>query len=134
MQFDYTYQLPAARGLPKWLVSGWEINGITVMRAGTPVNVVCGCDSAGIGATTGRPNYVAGVPVRPAHFDMPGSQINIAAFSVPAKGSFGNLGRNVLTGPAAYNWDLSIDRIFHVTEHRTLQCRVVQRLQYADLL
>jgi len=123
LQFDYTYQLPSAPVLPKFLGSGWQINGITVMRAGLPVNVVCGCDSAGIGAATGRPNYVSGTPVKPANFDIPRAQINVNAFSVPVKGSFGNLGRNAVRGPAAYNWDFSIFKNFRITEHMTSQFR-----------
>jgi hypothetical protein len=123
LQFDFTYELPAPRMVPRWFGGGWQVNGITVMRAGMPVNVTCGCDSAGIGATTARPNYVSGVPLRPAKADVPKSQINFNAFSVPAKGTFGNLGRNAVTGPPVYNWDFSLFKNFRLSEHRTLQFR-----------
>ena len=99
------------------------MNGITVMRSGLPVNITCGCDSAGIGATTARPNYVSGTSMKPLNFDIPSGQININAFSVPARGNFGNLGRNTFTGPAAYNWDFSLFKTFHISEHKTVQFR-----------
>ena len=123
LQFDYTYEIPAAPVLPKWLGSGWQANGITVFRSGLPVDITCGCDSAGIGAATARPNYVSGTSDRPANYDIPSNQINIQAFSVPANGTFGDVGRNTFPGPAAYNWDFSIFKTFHIAEHKTLQFR-----------
>lgn len=123
LQLDYTYELPAPGMVPRWLGSGWQVNGISVLHSGMPVNITCGCDSAGIGAATARPNYVPGQPLRPANFDIPAAQINIKAFSVPAAGTFGNLGRNILNGPAEYNWNFSIFRNFRITEHKTLQFR-----------
>jgi hypothetical protein len=73
---------------------------------------------------TARPNYVYGTRVKPANYDIPSGQININAFSVPATGTFGNLGRNTFPGPAAYNWDFSLFKTFHIAEHRTVQFRV----------
>ena len=121
--FYYSYQLPAAPGLPGWLGEGWQVNGITGMRSGFPVNVVCGCDSRGIGAATGRPNIVPGVSLRPANLDFPSNQVNRNAFSTPAPGTFGNAGRNLLSGPSAYNWDFSLLKSFQVKEHQSLKFR-----------
>jgi len=123
LQFDYTYAIPAISGLPTVLFKGWQINGLTVMRSGLPVNVTCGCDSMGIGAATARADAVPGVPQRPANFDIPGSQINLAAFKAPARGTWGNVGRNTLTGPAAFNWDFSLFKDFHLRENHTIQFR-----------
>jgi hypothetical protein len=123
LEFDYTYQLPAAPKLPGWLGSGWQVNGITQLRSGLSVNVTCGCDSALIGTASARPNLVAGVPLRPASVDIPGNQINLAAFTAPPTGSFGNVGRNILKGPSAYNFDFSLFKDFKVREHHTAQFR-----------
>lgn len=91
---------------------------------GLPVNIICGCDSAGIGILTSeRPNYVYGVPLVPPNHDVPSAQINISAFAVAPKGSFGNLGRNAARGPALYNSDFSLFKNFRIAEHRTLQFR-----------
>jgi hypothetical protein len=125
LEFDYTYQLPAVPRFPKWLGGGWQLNGITVMRSGTSVNVTCGCDTVGVGSpyVAQRPNVVAGVSPRPADYSIPFNQININAFSAPAQGQFGNGGRNTLKGPAAYNWDFSLFKNFKVREHQTLEFR-----------
>ncbi len=123
-EFDYTYQLPAAPVLPGWLGRGWQLNGLTVMRSGTSVNADCGCDPVGIGAATGRPNLVPGVPIRPSNYSLPYNQFNINAFSSPlGTGKFGNVGRNTLKGPAVYNWDFSLFKSFRVREHHELQFR-----------
>lgn len=51
-------------------------------------------------------------------------QFNTAAFVLPAKGTFGNSGMNILTGPAWTNFDTSISkRIPLGSEKRTLQFR-----------
>ncbi len=123
LQFDYSYQLPYWKKLPAWLANGWQMNGISVMRSGLPVNVTCGCDSMLIGANTARPNAVAGVSSTPANYSLPGSQLNIAAFARPANGTWGNLGRNTQRGPAAFNWDYSVFKNFRIAERRSFQFR-----------
>jgi hypothetical protein len=123
LQFDYTYEVPAAPGFPEWLGRGWQVNGLTAMRSGMSVNVTCGCDSALIGTASARPDLVPGAPLRPQNLDIPTAQINIGAFRVPAPGSFGNAGRNILKGPPAYNWDFSIFKNFVIREGQTIQFR-----------
>ncbi|MBI1786650.1 MAG: TonB-dependent receptor [Acidobacteria bacterium] len=123
LEFDYTYQLPAPPALPGWLGKGWQVNGITVMRTGLSVNVVCGCDSMLIGVTSSRADVVPGVSPRPASVDIPNNQINLAAFRRPATGTFGNLGRNTLKGPPAFNWDFSVFKNFQAREGHSVQFR-----------
>ena len=125
LEFDYTYQLPTAPVLPKWLGEGWQINGLSVMRSGTSVNVGCGCDTVGVGSPyfTERPDVVVGVSARPSNYSLPNNQISAAAFSTPAAGDFGNGGRNTLKGPDVYNWDFSLFKDFRVREHQTLEFR-----------
>ncbi len=123
LEFDYTYKIPALPGAPKFLGSGWQFNGLTMMRSGMPYTVLCGCDNVGIGRTSTRPDLIPGVPVSPASFDMPNNQLNLAAFRRPAAGKFGNLGRNTLFGPAALNWDYSLFKNFRVTERQSVQFR-----------
>ncbi len=123
LQFDYTWKLPSAPVLPKWLGQGWQANGLTVMRGGFPVNVTCGCDSMQIGTANARADVVAGVAWKPDLVDIPGNQINIAAFRAPRTGTFGSAGRNILRGPAAFNWDFSVFKNFRVQERQSVQFR-----------
>jgi len=123
LTFYYLYEVPAPHGLPHWLGKGWQINGITSMRSGFPVNVICGCDTGGKGTYTGRPDLVPGESLRPADHSLPGNQINRAAFTDPAPGTFGNAGRNLLRGPSALNWDFSVFKRTPVREGQTLEFR-----------
>ena len=122
LEFDYTYQIPGLPKVPKVVGSGWQVNGITVMRAGLPFNVICGCDAGGIGAATARPDLNSAIPVVPANYDLPKRQLSLAAFTTPV-GHFGNLGRNVFTGPSAYNWDFSLFKNFTILERQQVQFR-----------
>ena len=123
LQFDYSYQIPAVPFLPSVIGKGWQVNGMTVMRTGLSVNVACGCDSMRIGATSSRADVVPGVSPQPEVRDVPNRQISMAAFRAPATGTWGNAGRNILKGPAAFNWDFSTFKNFQIREQQTLQFR-----------
>jgi hypothetical protein len=120
---NLNYALPGLPVIPRVIGSGWQTNLIATDRAGFPVNVTCGCDSRLIGATTARPDYVPGVPVTPASFSLPNNQVNLAAFKKPANLTYGNVGRNILAGPGAVNFDFSMFKSFRVREHQDLQFR-----------
>ncbi len=123
LEFDYTYQLPTSAKLPAVVFKGWQINGMTQMRSGLSVNVTCGCDSMRIGSASSRANVVPGAPLKPSSVDIPNAQYNLAAFTAPPTGTWGNVGRNTLKGPAAYNWDFSLFKDFKIKERQTLQFR-----------
>lgn len=123
LQFDYSYELPKVPGLPTAVGGGWQVNGMTVMRTGFPVNVVCGCDSMRIGTASSRADVVPGISWKPSVTDIPNAQINLAAFRAPQAGTFGNLTRNAVRGPAAFNWDFSVFKNFALAEPHSLQFR-----------
>ena len=123
LQFDYIYELPAVPMIPKVIGSGWQLNGITVMRTGFPITgMSCGCDPLQVGAFTSRPDFVGG-DARPASIDLPNAQLNFAAFAAPPTGRVGNLGRNVLKGPHAINFDFSLFKNFLITERQKVEFR-----------
>jgi hypothetical protein len=65
-------------------------------------------------------NVPAGTPGLP-HGVM---YFNPAAFSVPAIGSFGNAGVNIMYGPGFINHDVTIDRKIPVGERREFQLKL----------
>jgi hypothetical protein len=123
LQFDYTYEIPGIPKLPGVIGSGWQVNGITVLRSALPVTVTCGCDSNGNGIFNERANLVPGVDPYPAEKDMPRRQFNIAAFTAPTPRTVGNTARNILRGPAALNTDFSLFKNFRIRETKNLQFR-----------
>ncbi len=114
--FSYIYPLPFWRGQEAWYkkaLGGWQLSGVTTIQSGRPLNLGITGDRAGNGGSAQRPDVVgdwskdAGTRLR---WFAP------EAFAVPALGTFGNLGRNALTGPGTNNWDVSVQKQFVITE------------------
>jgi hypothetical protein len=80
-------------------------------------------DPFAIGVPTARANLVPGVDIRPANYDIATNQFNIAAFAPPPNGQWGNAGRNILIGPAAFNWNVSLFKKFQISERHRIDFR-----------
>jgi hypothetical protein len=120
---SYIYPFPFWQKGNEWYkiaFGGWQLSGVTTMQTGFPVNLGISPDQAGIGQTGQRPNVVG-------DYKQGGGQrlawFNPAAFALPAAGTFGNLGRNVVIGPGQNNWDASLQKYFNLGEHVRLQFR-----------
>lgn len=122
--FDVSYDVPTLRnvisGLPRLLADGYQINSITQLRTGFPVNVTL---TGGLFGGSRRPNLVPGVPTRPSDYRLPDRQFNPDAFSDPGFGNLGNLGRNALRGPGFAQVDFSLFKNTRLTENTSLQLR-----------
>jgi hypothetical protein len=103
------------------LVSGWEVATILSAQSGNPFNIVLARATTTGTANTIRPNLVAPITIS----GDPSQWITNAAtaFSLPATGSFGNFGRNVVYGPGFTDVDLSIVKNTKLTERVNLQFR-----------
>lgn len=121
--FSYIYPLPFWKTGSEWYklaLGGWQVSGVTTIQTGLPLNLSINPDQAGIGQTSQRPQVVGDWR------QNAGTQyqwFNTAAFALPAAGTFGNLGRNVLTAPGQNIWDASLQKYFHFTERVNLQFR-----------
>src|SRR5262249_35548576 len=125
---DYNYDLPAASigFLPRKLVSGWVVGGITRIRSSMPYTVVTGTN-VGDGTSTQRPNLVctdASTGVSPGLFAqvLKPSCFQTPTVRDPETGFFiGNLGRNSFYGPWSVNFDFNLSKNTHITERVTHQ-------------
>jgi carboxypeptidase family protein/TonB-dependent receptor-like protein len=121
---DAGYDLPLRDwfgGGPAWIVDGWQLNTITQIRTGLPVNVT---RQGGVfGGFSFRPDVVPGVDTRCPNYSLPECQFNAAAFSNPGDGVFGNAGRNILRGPGFAQVDFSVFKNTRLTETSSLQFR-----------
>jgi hypothetical protein len=62
-----------------------------------------------------------GLPVNlPSSDRMPLDFFNTAAFTLPAPGGLGNAGRNTITGPPMYNFNMSLDRLVTFSRERRM--------------
>lgn len=123
--FDAGYDLPFQKwfgGGPNWLVNGWQVNTITQIRSGFPVNVT---ETGGtFGGFARRPNVVQGVDPYCSNYSVPTCQYNAAAFSAPAAGQYGNAGRNLLRGTDFAQVDASFFKNTKLSERTSLQLRL----------
>ena len=112
---------PEFGGVLGVLASNWSASSVFQMRSGAPVNVTTGSDVAlnGISDNTAtqRPNVVAGVNPYGDRDALTG-YFNIAAFSQPAAGTYGNAPYNMLRGPGFWQWDQSFVRGFTMGARR----------------
>ncbi|MGJ5814223.1 TonB-dependent receptor domain-containing protein [Paludibaculum fermentans] len=126
-RLSWVYELPAfSKGpsLVKRTLNGWQTSGIFSAQSGAPFTVVTGRDFSMTGAGFDRPN-LTGDPYLPSRSQGATLQEYYAksAFSFNSEGTFGNFGRNVLTGPRAVTVDLGIIKNIAITEQHRLQFR-----------
>jgi hypothetical protein len=136
--FYYAYDLPR---IGKNLVhsrvvgavtDGWNLSGITSYASGAPFTPSFSTnnnpDFTGTPTTNSRIDVV-GDPFKNVPAGTPGVPhgvmfFNPQAFSVPAIGSVGNAGVNIMYGPGYINHDITATRSISITERRELQLRV----------
>lgn len=119
--------MPAPRrGVLLHVLGGWEAHGILQSQTGFPFNPRVGFDQArmrsGFGDLDQRPSLshgpgsvVLGDPSR--YFDP-------LAFTLPAAGFLGNLGRNTVTGPGLFTLSLGLHKSLWRSESHTLRLRM----------
>jgi hypothetical protein len=108
LTITYAWRIPAPSSLTGWLhgfTSNWQLNGITTLQTGGPLNITLPFDNSGTGEFRDRPNLI-GNPYLP--FNPLGPYLNPAAFAQPVPGTYGNLGRNTFSGPSLNDFDVSI--------------------------
>ena len=122
---SYSYDLPFGKGA---LRGGWQTFGIWTFQTGRPFTVALdpnvdnsntGQSILGFGAND-RPNLL-----RPAALSNPTPDrwFDVSAFALPPFGSFGNAGRNILTGPGFQSVNISLVKNLRFAERASLQIR-----------
>ena len=139
---------PAFVGKPsvRHLLSNWEFSGIVTVMSGLPIDIFDPGGGSLYGLLGARPNWAPGADRRAALTNIPpGYYFNPGAFAqaivqpgqpIPSAHDptalvggtdpgtdIGNVGRNVLRGPAQSNVDFSILRRFTIREAKTLELR-----------
>lgn len=116
-----TWQLPFHNGV---LVDGWSLSGIATLQSGFPLSPQLGYNPTGNGDTRNpvRPNLTPGFQ-GPLYARTVQQWFNPAAFSAPYPGTFGNVGRDTLTGPGLSELDLAVAKSTTIREGLRLQFR-----------
>jgi outer membrane receptor protein involved in Fe transport len=119
MALSWIWDLPGFVASPaavRWIAGGWQLNGLLTARTGQPLNIVTGQDNALSGTPNQRPNQVGNPHLSN---DRPRSELVAAwfdrtAFANPASGTYGNFGRNLLTGPANFSLNAGVFKSFPI--------------------
>jgi hypothetical protein len=136
----YAIPFGGLSGISRTLLDNWEVSAIGTAQTGLPVNITIDRSNSsvpGLFAVSGseRPNYVLGQSLTPVGGSTPNDWINPAAFSIPANGTFGNLGRNAFRARGIAQLDLGLSKFAPIREHLSIRFRadlfnITNRAQY----
>ncbi len=124
LPFGHGQRFAIANGVVNAVLGNWQVNGITTIHSGLPFTPELGFSSANTGDN--RPDRIG-------NGNLPSGQQSIdnwfdkTAFAAAAFYQFGNAGRDILEGPGAVNFDLSIFKNFRHSEIRRERRRSVSR-------
>jgi hypothetical protein len=132
VSYQVLYELPFGHdkrmlgnmhGLMGSMVSGWQLASTGLIRTGIAATVGIGVNTSGnTNITNQRPNYNPGVSQYLPNAGVNGF-LNPAAFSIPAQGTYGDLGRNTFFGPGYAQEDVSLTKNTRIRESMNLQFR-----------
>lgn len=125
----YVWDLPFGRGrrfanqgLESKILGNWRLSGITQFMSGTPLTVTTSAAYINVSDFTSEPrsnrvcNGNLSNPTLSDYFDL-------KCFPAQQPNTFGNEGRNVIIGPGAQLWDMSLARNLNLGEHFKLDFR-----------
>jgi hypothetical protein len=130
---NFSYDLPVGRGrflggnvsnVVDKIIGGWSWHGIVTLQTGFPFTPLVGSNQSNNGDSR-NPDRVSINP------NFTGSMIqgsvnrwfNPAAFLLPLAGTYGNAGRDILTGPGLATFDTSLFKTTAISERLKLQFR-----------
>ena len=150
---NYSYDLPFGQhtGALGILANGWNVSGVTTIQQGVPLTIADGgagtvyglgnfvisraqmCPGSTYGSVPtsgGVEGRLGGASGGPGYFNKsafcaaPVAPNSAAAFPGAALPTlFGNSGPSIILGPGQFNFDVSLVKMFHITERQSVQFR-----------
>lgn len=93
------------------------------LRSGVPLSVTDSTDIAGVGPGSGAQPWNLVGNTASSDQGINKFWFNPAAFALPAAGTFGNAGLNILRGPSFKEFDLALFKNFKIVEQLNTQFR-----------
>jgi hypothetical protein len=127
-------KLSEGNGVLRYVVNGWQTQGIFQAFTGQPITITAGKDASQTGLQqdravyNGTTAYGSGACSATAAHCV--NYLNPAAFSFPATGSFGNVVKGSFRGPGYFDWDSALVRSFPLKGESNVQFRA----EYFNLL
>jgi hypothetical protein len=126
---SYVWEIPFFRNASPTLrniFGNWQLNGITTLQSGVPINVSIGTDTANTSSSGSyRPNLVHSPSANCGDGHLTGC-IDATAFAAVPTGvyAYGNAGRNLIFGPHLFTTDLSLFKNFRIRERARFELRL----------
>jgi hypothetical protein len=140
-----SYELPFGKGRKfslgpaNWVVGGWDFSGIYTVASGMPETLFAGFGGYGedgVRADLRRPNQI-GDPNAPVFGALNTATypqalfkskifhwFNPAAYALPAGNQYGDVGRNSIRQPYFMRGDITLAKVFPITERQAFQFRM----------
>jgi hypothetical protein len=105
------------------VLGGWRVTSFLTAMTGLPLYFTASASNLLAPGNTQTPNLVA--PVKILHgVGLGNPWFTTSSFAAPTGTSFGNVGRNFLSGPGFFNLDASIAKSIRFTERLNLEVRL----------
>lgn len=121
---NYVYQIPSFRhlvsGMPHAIAEGWQTTGIVTLQTGQPFSVLTGQSLSGTGLGNDRPDLVGNPNAGPHTVNQ---WFNTSAFTLNQPLTFGNAGRNIISGPPFKNFDFALIKSTRIAEAANVEFR-----------
>lgn len=121
LPFGKNRRFALPRGL-NYLLGGFQINGITTLQSGRPIDVTQSVNTTRSFNALLRPN-INGNPYLSESQRTLDRWFDTSIFSAAAPLSFGTSPRNPVRGPGLVNFDVSLVKEFLFTERRVVEFR-----------
>ena len=122
----HIYNLAITAAVPKlqnrvldMIVGHWQVAPIFTAHTGQYVTVADGTDNSLMGVAA-RPNLVGNPSVANRTI---GQWFNTSAFALAGAGNYGNVGRNTIAGPGAWNVDMALTRSIPIHREQNVTFR-----------
>jgi len=125
---NFLYRIPFLKNSEGWIHTAfgdWQVGGIWTLQSGAPFTVNLSTDVANNGeplsAPSQRPNLVCNPNSGPK---TTAEWFNTSCFVTPAPFTYGDAGRDIVTGPGLDDFDATLQKEFPVRENMNLQFRL----------
>lgn len=127
---SFVYDFPFGHG-KRWassgpaaaIVGGWRVSTIMTIMSGLPLAFTASGTALATPGNTQTPDLIA--PVKITHGIGPGAEwFSTASFAPAAAATFGNVGRNYLSGPNFFDLDATLSKSIRFTERYNMEMRL----------
>jgi hypothetical protein len=125
---NFLYQIPFLKDSQGWIhtaFGGWQVGGIWTLQSGAPFNVNISTDTANNGEPLSAPSQRPNLSCNPNNGPKTTAEwFNVSCFSLPAAFTYGNAGRDIVTGPGLDDFDATLQKQFLLRENMNLEFRL----------